>query len=178
MQEMLADDVVLHLNGRGASVVHWAFGLCVALPWPQGELDLSPRPAKPVQQPQAELDTSPPPTESVAPPEPQAPKAKPGVVPQAARPQQHPDKVSVKVLERRDAAGKVLFFVQEEGKPRGVLAYGLPPPPEKLPQVGDEIAVYRNNRDPRSPQYRWDKPTAMQDRPQGRPGGRRPPQRR
>ena len=78
--------------------------------------------------------------------------AEPQIVPQRALRTQHDrDKVAVKVLERRDVGGKLQFFVQEEGKPRGVLAYGVPPPPDKLPQVGDEIAVYRNNRDSAKP---------------------------
>jgi CRISPR-associated protein Cmr6 len=92
-------------------------------------------------------------------------------------PPRHPDQVTVKVLERRDIAGKVQFFVQEQGKPRGVLAYGVPPPPEKLPQVGDEITVYRNNQDARNPQYRWDKPITHRAHLEGgrgpRPRGRR-----
>ncbi len=101
------------------------------------------------------------------------------VVRAAPRPAQNPEKVAVKVLERRDVAGKPQFFVREEGKPRGVLAYGVLPPPEKLPQVGDEIDVYRNNQDPRSPQYRWDKPEDKSQRNTRRggrgqrPGGRR-----
>ncbi len=36
MRELLAQDVVAQLEGRGASVVHWAFGLCVPLEWPAG----------------------------------------------------------------------------------------------------------------------------------------------
>lgn len=70
----------------------------------------------------------------------------------------------------RDPLGvrPVRDFVQEEGKPRGVLMYGVPPPADKLPQVGDEIKVYRNNQDTRSPQYRWDRPEP--------PRGKQPPQ--
>jgi hypothetical protein len=83
-----------------------------------------------------------------------------------------PEQVFVKVLERREIGGKVQYLVQEKGKPRGVLAYGIPPPPDKLPQDGDEIAVYRNNQDPRNPQYRWDRPQASQSK-HGL-GGRRP----
>ena len=109
-------------------------------------------------------------------PSPAAPQQ--AIVRPVPRPAQDPEKLAVRVLERRDVGDKPRFFVQEEGKPRGVLAYGVPPPPDKLPQVGEEIAVYRNNQDPRSPQYRWDKPTTMHDKPQGGPGRRRPPQRR
>ena len=160
MHELLAQDVVRHLNGRGASVVHWAFGLCVPLNWPQGELGgLEPATTGPA--------------ESVRPPQ-----AEPKILQRAPRADQDPDKVTVKVLEQRDIGGKVQFFVQEEGKPRGVLAYGTPPPPDKLPQVGEDIAVYRNNRDPQNPQYRWDRPIAFQDKPKGGPGGQRPRGRR
>ena len=84
----------------------------------------------------------------------------------------------VKVLERRDIGGRIQFLVQEEGKPRGVLAYGVPPPQDKLPQVGEEIAVYRNNRDARNPQYRWDKPITLQSKPRGDLGGHRPTRRK
>lgn len=152
MQELLSDDVVRHLNGIGASVVHWAFGLCVPLKWPYGKFRSS-EPATTV-------------AETVARSQSQPQSARP-----APRPYQDPDKVIVKVLERRDVSGKVQFMVQEEGKPRGVLAYGIPPPPDKLPQVGEDIAVYRNNRDIRNPQYRWDKPIIHQGKPKA--GGQR-----
>jgi CRISPR-associated protein Cmr6 len=100
-------------------------------------------------------------------------------VQRAVRPEADPDKVTVKVLERREVGGKVQFLVQEEGRPRGVLGYGNPPPPDELPQVGGTIKVYRNNRDPRSPQYRWDKPaTTPPGKPKGGPGGQRPGGRR
>jgi hypothetical protein len=154
MQELLAEDIVRHLNGAGASVVHWAFGLSVPLNWPQGKLRCS-EPATVA-------------TEN-APPE----YDRPQIVRPVSRPDKDPDKVTVKVLERRDIGGKAQFFVQEEGKPRGVLAYGIPPSPDKLPQVGEEIAVYRNNRDPRNPQYRWDKPIAYQDKAKGGRGDKR-----
>ncbi len=154
MHELLAEDVVGHLNGRGASVVHWAFGLCVPLNWPRGELG-GPEPAT----------TGPP--ESVQPFQ-----VEPEIVQRSSRVDEDPDKVTVKVLERREIGGKVQFFVQEEGKPRGVLAYGIPPLPDKLPQAGEDIVVYRNNRDPRNPQYRWDKPIALQDKPRGGRGQR------
>jgi len=158
MHELLAQDVVGHLNGRGASVVHWAFGLCVPLNWPRGDLG-GPEP----------VTTAP--AESV-----QALQPEPKILQRT--PRADPDKVTVKVLERRDIGGKVHFFVQEEGKPRGVLAYGIPPPPDKLPQVGEDIAVYRNNRDHRNPQYRWDKPISHHDQSKGGPGGQRPRGRR
>ncbi len=107
----------------------------------------------------------------------QRPQAEPQIVKRA--PPADRDKVTVKVLERRDIGGKVQFFVQEEGKPRGVLAYGNPPPTDKLPQVDDFIEVYRNNQDCRNPQYRWDKPaSAVQAKPKGGPGGQRPRGRR
>ena len=155
MHELLAEDVVRHLNGKGASVVHWAFGLSVPLTWPQGKLSCS--------EPATAAD------DSVAPTQ-----AKPETLQSAPQPAEDPDKALVKVLERRDFSGKVNYLVQEEGKPRGVLAYGIPPPPDKLPQIGEEIAVYRNNRDFRSPQYRWDKPVTYRGKPKGGPGGQRP----
>lgn len=159
MQELLAEDVVRHLNGAGASVVHWAFGLSVPFHWPQGAFRCS---------------------------EPQKTAANkitlrgrelPHIVQPIPRQAQASDKVTVKVLERRDIGGRVQFLVQEEGKPRGVLAYGVPPAQDKLPQVGDEIPVYRNNQDSRNPQYRWDKPIAHQVKPKSnldqRPHGRK-----
>jgi CRISPR/Cas system CSM-associated protein Csm4 (group 5 of RAMP superfamily) len=159
MHELLAEDVIGCLNGWGASIVHWSFGLCVPLSWPHEEAAWAePRTTAPA--------------DSIQPP-----PAEPQPLPPIPRTGHDPDKVIVKVLERRDIGGKVQFFVQEEGKPRGVLAYGLPPPQEKLPQVGDDIPVYRNNRDPRNPQYRWDKPLSYQDKLKGG-RGRRPPGRR
>jgi CRISPR-associated protein Csm4 len=154
MHDLLAHDVVGHLQAIGANVVHWAFGLCVPLRWPQGELRHSEPMAEPataeepalppIEHPaQLEASPTPPPLPEIIQPPPTASLA--------------PGQVRVKVLERRDIGGKVQFFVQEEGKPRGVLAYGVPPLPDQLPVVGDVIAVYRNNADPRNPQYRWDK---------------------
>src|SRR5207249_1376041 len=131
--EFLADDIIGHLNGSAASVVHWAFGLCVPLRWPQGELR------------EAEVAST------LSAPRVQPSQAEPAIV--QPTPRRDPDHVTVKVLERRDVGGKVQFFVQEQGKPRGVLAYGIPPPVEKLPQVGEDISVYRNNQDLRNPQY-------------------------
>jgi CRISPR-associated protein Csm4 len=37
MRELLAPDVTAHLEGRGAAVIHGAFGLCLPLVWPTGE---------------------------------------------------------------------------------------------------------------------------------------------
>jgi CRISPR-associated protein Csm4 len=160
MHELLAEDAVGHLNGRAASVVHWAFGLCVPLHWPRGILG-RPEPATKDH------------AESMQPS-----LAESQSLQRPPRAGQDPDKVTVKVLERRDIGGNVQFFVQEEGKPRGVLAYGVPPSADKLPQVGDILAVYRNNRDPRNPQYRWDKAISHQDKPKGGPGSQRPRGRR
>ncbi len=42
MQDLLANDVISELTGRGTAVVHWAFGLCVPLNWPHE------KPAEPV----------------------------------------------------------------------------------------------------------------------------------
>jgi CRISPR-associated protein Csm4 len=175
MHELLAQDVVSHLQGIGANVIHWAFGLCVPLRWPQGEVRYS----EPISEPETAEE---PPLPPIQPPgaiqtAPVAP-ALPPIIPPPRRPSLAPDQVRVKVLERREIGGKVQFFVQEEGKPRGVLAYGVPPPPDKLPQIGDEIMVYRNNIDARSPQYRWDKPAVFQDKnkrgqSEGGPRGRR-----
>jgi CRISPR-associated protein Cmr6 len=103
-----------------------------------------------------------------------APQGAEAVIQRTVRTDHGQDKVTVKVLERRDLGGKVQFLVQEEGKSRGVLAYGNPPPADRLPQVGDTIDVYRNNRDVRNPQYRWDKPASpSQGKPKGGPGGQR-----
>lgn len=38
MQELLASDIVKRLDDRGAAVVHWAFGLCVPLIWPNEQV--------------------------------------------------------------------------------------------------------------------------------------------
>ncbi len=134
MHELLAQDVIGDLNGRGAFVVHWAFGLCVPLNWPLGEFgEAAPvtpaaaesliqkgarpgsraAPASPARL--AEPTSNPEPVQR-SPAEPQIPRRTPRV-------DQDADKVTVKVLERRDVGRKVHFFVQEEGKPRGVLAY-------------------------------------------------------
>jgi hypothetical protein len=137
----------------------------VPLRWPAGEIRYSGPTLEPAD---AEESLLPPivptvPLESSLPP-----SSLPEIAPPPTRPALAPDQVRVKVLEQREIAGKVQFFVQEEGKPRGVLAYGVPPPVDKLPQVGDEITVYRNNQDARSPPYRWDRRV-----PPGAPSGRR-----
>jgi CRISPR-associated protein Csm4 len=175
MHELLAPDVVESLQRSGAHAIHWAFGLTVPMPWPQGEIHHSAPIAEPVVVEEPPL----PPIERVAPLETSPPPAPVAEIPSPPlRPSLGPDQVRVKVLERREIAGKVQFFVQEEGKPRGVLAYGVPPPPDKLPQVGDEIVVYRNNQDARSPQYRWDRKLDHASKPKGGPGGKRPQGRR
>jgi CRISPR-associated protein Cmr6 len=78
----------------------------------------------------------------------------------------------VKVLEPHEKGGKGAFFVQEEGKPRGTLRAGTPP--ATLPEPGDIIDVYVSSDDPRSPQYRWDRPSAPPPKGRGGPGGGRP----
>lgn len=88
MQEMLAEDVVRHLDGAGASVVHWAFGLSVPLRWPQGALRCS----EPMTAATEDM-----PSEFVRPQDVQS----------IPRQLQDPDKVTVKVLERREFGGKV-----------------------------------------------------------------------
>lgn len=74
--------------------------------------------------------------------------------------------VKVKVLEQRTDGKTTFFKVQElgEGKRPGVLRHGTPPP--TLPEVGQEIEVYRSNVDLRSPEYRWNPlpPPATQTR--------------
>ena len=87
----------------------------------------------------------------------------------ATRQGQQPGAVKVKVIERRDSGGHPGFKVQEEGKPPGMLMYGTPP--ATLPQVGETATVFRNNADPRSPQYRWDLPAPPRT---GGPGKKRP----
>ncbi|MBI2806666.1 MAG: hypothetical protein HYX68_16930 [Planctomycetes bacterium] len=177
MHDLLAHDVVCHLQGIGANVIHWAFGLCLPVHWPRGEV----RPSDPVSE-LAIPDDPPPVPLALAEPAPTLVLTEPAPlqtlgpaaqVPEIVQPARlAPEQVFVKVLERREIGGKVQYLVQEKGKPRGVLAYGIPPPPDKLPQDGDEIAVYRNNQDPRNPQYRWDRPQASQSK-HGL-GGRRP----
>jgi CRISPR-associated protein Cmr6 len=81
--------------------------------------------------------------------------------------------VKVKFLGQHDKL-KNAFWVQEEGKKRGLLKYGTPPTP--LPAVDSEVEVYRTNDNPNAPEYRWDKPLPPRDQPRsgGRPrGGRR-----
>ena len=62
------------------------------------------------------------------------------------------------------------FWVQEEGKKRGLLKYGTPRTP--LPAVDSEIEVYPTNDNPNSPEYRWDAPPPPNP-PRGGPGGQR-----
>lgn len=175
MHELLAPDVVEHLQGIGANVIHWAFGLCVPLCWPRGELRYS----DPITEPATAEEHALLPIEPAVPAEVlDTPWPVPTIIQPPPPATLDPGRVMVKVLERRDIGGKVQFFVQEQGKPRGVLAYGVPPPADELPQIGDEIAVYRNNQDPRSPQYRWDKPIATQGKPKPGSGGQRPRRRR
>jgi CRISPR-associated protein Csm4 len=173
MHDLLAHEIVGHLQGIGANVIHWAFGLCLPMRWPRGEV----RHSEPIIEPAAAEEQALPCIKPAAPLEPSSPPLPVAeIIQPPPRVSLTPDQVRVKVLERRDIGGKVQFFVQEEGKPRGVLAYGVPPPPDKLPQVGDEITVYRNNQDARNPQYRWDRPQPPRDQPRGkRPprGGRR-----
>lgn len=171
MDDLLAQDVVGHLRGIGADVIHWAFGLCVPMRWPQGEVRTSER----VKEPDAAAEWDLPPIAPVAPilPAP-TPLNLPAILPPTRPTNLDHDLVMVKVLERREIGGKVQFFVQEEGKRRGVLVYGLPPPQDKLPQIGDEIGVYRNNQDVNNPQYRWDKPVSHRNPTRHR----RPPHRR
>jgi CRISPR-associated protein Cmr6 len=106
--------------------------------------------------------------------QPAGPAPRPGTRP-AQRPAEPVARVKVRVVQRRAEGPKVSFVVQEEGRPRGILAYGKPP--ERLPEEGQEIEVYRNNNDPRSPQYRWDPPSSSAPPgPRGRGGP--PPRRR
>ncbi len=72
---------------------------------------------------------------------------------------------------------KNAFWVQEEGKKRGLLKYGSPP--TTLPAVGTVIEVYPTNSSSTAPEYRWDKPTSSsQDGSKGGPGSQRPRGRR
>ena len=70
---------------------------------------------------------------------------------------------------------KNAFWVQQEGKKRGLLKYGTPRAP--LPAVDSEIEVYPTNDNPNSPEYRWDAPPPPNP-PRGGPGGQQPRQRR
>lgn len=172
MRELHAHDVVSHLQAIGANVIHWAFGLCVPLRWPQGEV----RHSEPMAEPAvAEEPPLPPIQPTVSPKSSSPPSPVPEIVQPAPTASLAPGQVRVKVLERREIGGKVQFFVQEEGKPRGVLAYGVPPAQDKLPQIGDEIVAYRNNTDLRNPQFRWDRvqPPRNQSRALRPPQGER-----
>lgn len=85
-----------------------------------------------------------------------------------------PTPVRVKFLGPHDKL-KNGFWVQEEGKKRGLLKYG--PIPTPLPAVDSEIEVYPTNANQNAPEYRWDRPPA-QTPSRGGPGGQRPPGRR
>jgi CRISPR type III-B/RAMP module RAMP protein Cmr6 len=85
-----------------------------------------------------------------------------------SRPATDPSPVRVKFLGPHDKL-KNAFWVQEEGKKRGLLKYGTPPTP--LPAEGSEIEVYPTNNNPNAPEYRWDKPEPSGDQPRGGPGG-------
>jgi CRISPR-associated protein Cmr6 len=75
--------------------------------------------------------------------------------------------VTVKFLGPHEKL-KNAFWVQEEGKKRGLLKYGTAPTP--LPAPDSEIEVYRTGDNPQSPEYRWDKA-----KPPPQPRGKRPP---
>jgi hypothetical protein len=86
--------------------------------------------------------------------------------------------VRVTVIEAEPKLGPSAFFVQEEGRGRGILSAGEPP--AQPPEVGSLIQVYLSSDDPRSPQYRWDLPpesggeaTPGRKRRPPRPGRRR-----
>jgi len=102
--------------------------------------------------------------------EPSVTAAKPSVT--AAKPSMpsRSGSVRVKILGAHEKLPNA-FWVQEEGKKRGLLKYGTPRSP--LPVVDSEIEVYPTNDNPNSLEYRWDRPPRP-DRPGGRPGGRRP----
>jgi len=171
MDELFSREVISHLKSVRANVIHWAFGLCLPLRWPRGNVQYSEQIIEPLAtEEQPLLPIEPVSTLTASSSSLPLPETTPPQLPVLA-----PGQVLVTVLERREISGRVQFFVQEEGKPRGVLMYGVPPPPDKLPQVGDKIAVYRNNQDVRSPQYRWDKPEPPRDQPRGgrRQEGRR-----
>ncbi len=63
------------------------------------------------------------------------------------------------------------YWVQEQGKNRGLVKYGEPPTP--LPAVGSIITVYPTNTNPNSPEYRWDPPPPPST-PSARPSSRPP----
>jgi CRISPR-associated protein Cmr6 len=88
-----------------------------------------------------------------------------------------PTPVRVKFLGPHEAlkTPQQAFWVQEEGKRRGLLKYGQIPSP--LPAIGSEIDVYRTSNNPNSPEYRWDLPPSPGP-PRRGPGGRRPSGRR
>lgn len=59
----------------------------------------------------------------------------------------------VKVEGSREKGG---YFVQEEGKPKGILLLG--PAPAAAPEAGAVIDVFVQDDDRMNPQYRWDSP--------------------
>jgi CRISPR-associated protein Cmr6 len=75
--------------------------------------------------------------------------------------------VRVTLLETEPKLGPSAFFVQEEGRGRGILSAGQAP--EQLPEIGSQIEVHISSDDPHSPQYRWDLPAE----PGGEAGPRR-----
>ena len=85
-----------------------------------------------------------------------------------------PTPVRVKFLGPHDKL-KDAFWVQEEGRRRGLLKYGTRP--KDLPAVDSDIDVYRTNDNPNAPEYRWDPPPPTNP-PRGGPGGKRPRGRR
>lgn len=86
----------------------------------------------------------------------------------AKRPTGGTEPVRVTFLGPHDKL-KDAFWVQEQGKRRGLIKYGTRPSP--LPSVGSEIKVYPTNDNPQSPEYRWDLPPDETQPPRGR--GRR-----
>jgi len=90
------------------------------------------------------------------------------------RPASRSGTVRVKILGPHEKL-KNAFWVQEEGKKRGLLKYGTPRSP--LPAMDSEIEVYPTNDNPNSPEYRWDAPPPPNP-PKGGSGGQRPHGRR
>ena len=179
MEEMLAGDVLAHFNGMGASLVHWAFGLAVPLRWPQGsdrlvegatvDVKLEPADAKPEP-----ADAKPEPADVKPEPALRADRQS-GL--SAPRPARSGPRDCQGAGTPRDRRTRTVPCARGRKAAR-VLAYGVPPPRDQLPQAGEDISVYRNNQDPRNPQYRWDKPTAGPRKPPGGPAGRGPRGRR
>jgi CRISPR-associated protein Cmr6 len=93
-----------------------------------------------------------------------------------SRPATRPTAVRVKFLGPHDKL-KDAFWVQEEGRKRGLLKYGTRPKDKDLPAVDSEIDVYRTSDNPNAPEYRWDPPPPPNP-PRRGPGGQRPRGRR